>query len=146
MGINSHITWRVIDPVMGVNYNRNAGLMLDAYLTLFIIDASVSVRTRSYSDPRLKWDAGFLRPTSEVEHWVTQTCTWNGTWGWSDTRETWTFSDSHWMGHRVTQTHVERVYSGPRLKSPCFFEREVRILVWNMTFALKRGSRLMTYP
>ena len=32
MGINSHVTWGVIDPVMGMSYNRNAGLALDADL------------------------------------------------------------------------------------------------------------------
>ena len=58
---------------MGVSYNRNTGLALDANLALHIVDAGVSVRTLSCSDPRLKLDAWFLRPASEVERRVAQT-------------------------------------------------------------------------
>ena len=50
---------------MGVSYNRNAGLAVDASLALFVVDVDVSVRTRSCSDPRLKWDAKLLRPVFE---------------------------------------------------------------------------------
>jgi len=53
---------------MGVSYNRNADFMLDADLTLIPVDMGISVRTRSCSDLRSKWDTGFLRPVSEVEH------------------------------------------------------------------------------
>jgi len=55
---------------MGVSYNRNTGLTLDADLALLVVDASVLVRTRSCSDSHLKWDAQFRRPASEVEYWV----------------------------------------------------------------------------
>jgi len=55
---------------MGVSYNRNAGLMLDAELALLVVGAVVLVRMRSYSEPRLKWDAGFLRSASEVKRRV----------------------------------------------------------------------------
>jgi len=37
---------------MGVGYNRNTGLAVDADLELFVVDADVSVRTRSCSDWR----------------------------------------------------------------------------------------------
>ena len=35
-------------------------------LVLFVVNADVLVRTRSYSDPRLKWDAALLRTAFEV--------------------------------------------------------------------------------
>ena len=35
---------------MGISYNRNAGLVVDADLALFVVDADVSVRTRNYLD------------------------------------------------------------------------------------------------
>jgi len=44
----------LIDPVMKVSYNKNAGLALDVDLALLIVDTGVSARTRSCSDPRLK--------------------------------------------------------------------------------------------
>jgi len=46
---------------MGIIYNKNAGLAVDADLVLFVIDVHILVRTRSCSDPRLKWDAELLR-------------------------------------------------------------------------------------
>jgi len=79
---------------MGVSYNRNVSLVLDANLTLLIIDVGISVRTQSYSNPCLKWDTGFLRPASEVEHRAAQTCTWNGTPGYSDPCKMRSSSDS----------------------------------------------------
>ena len=45
MGINSPLRGESIDPVMGVSYNRNAGLELDADLALKVVDTGVSVRT-----------------------------------------------------------------------------------------------------
>ena len=42
MGINSPLRGKLIDPVMGVCYNRNAGLALDADLELLVVDAGVS--------------------------------------------------------------------------------------------------------
>ena len=73
MGINSPLHGELIDPVMGVSYNKNVGLALDADLTLFVVDADVSLecgvarthvrrKMRSCSDPRLKWNAKLLRP------------------------------------------------------------------------------------
>ena len=59
---------------MGISYNRNVGLALDADLALFVVDADVSVRTRSCSGPREAQDAELLRPVFEVEHRVAQIC------------------------------------------------------------------------
>ena len=59
---------------MGVSYNKNAGLAVDADLTLFVVDVDVSVKTQNCSDTRLKWDAEWLRPTFEVRCEVDQTC------------------------------------------------------------------------
>ena len=59
--------WWVNWPSNGVSYNRNAGLALDADLALFVVDEGISVLMQSCSDPRLEWDAMFLRPTSDVE-------------------------------------------------------------------------------
>ena len=42
MGINSSLCWELIDPVMGVCNNRNAGLTLDADLALLVVDADFS--------------------------------------------------------------------------------------------------------
>ena len=42
MGINSPIMWELIDPVMRVGYNKNAGLALDVDLALLVVDAGVS--------------------------------------------------------------------------------------------------------
>ena len=42
MGINSPGCGELIDPVMGVCYNRNVGLVLDADLALLVVDAGVS--------------------------------------------------------------------------------------------------------
>ena len=71
------------DPVMGVSYNRNTCLLLDADLALLVVDASVSkrgvVQTRicsemqGFSDPRLMWSAKLLRPALEMGRGVTQT-------------------------------------------------------------------------
>jgi len=61
MRINAPITWGVNNPVMKVSYNRNLGLVMDADLVLFVVDADVSVRTQSCSDPCLKWDAELLK-------------------------------------------------------------------------------------
>jgi len=123
MGINSPITWGVNWPNNRGQLYRNAGLAVDADLGLFVLDADISVRmqscsdlwetqmqicsdpfeTRSYSDPRLKWDAELLRPTLEVERGVTQTCVrhgvtqiriWCGTRSCSDPRETRNYLDS----------------------------------------------------
>ena len=41
MGINSPGCGELIDPVMGVCYNRNAGLVLDTDLVLVFVDAGV---------------------------------------------------------------------------------------------------------
>ena len=96
MWINSLLRAELIDPVMGVSNNRNAGLTQDADLTLLVVNTGISVRMRSCSDPHLKSDAGFLRPATEVEHRVAQTCARNEQ-GCSEPR---------WMGHRVPQTRI----------------------------------------
>ena len=44
MGINSPITWELIDLVMRVSYNRNAGLVLDADLALLVVNTGISER------------------------------------------------------------------------------------------------------
>ena len=103
---------------MGVSYNRNAGLALDAELALFLVDAGISVRMRSYSDSRLKCDTGFLRPAFKMERGVAQICARRRVLRLAlDGMQS--YSDSRWM----------RVYSSPHLKSPCFLGCEVRILV-----------------
>ena len=68
---------------MGVSYNRNVGLALDADLTLLVVNAGVSKRgvaqtriwseTQGFSDPRLKWSAELLRLALDLECGVTQT-------------------------------------------------------------------------
>ena len=58
---------------MEINYNRNTGLVVDADLALFIVDADISVRMRSCSDPHLQWDTKLLRPAFEVRREVAQT-------------------------------------------------------------------------
>ena len=66
---------------MGVNYKTNASLALDVNLVLFVIDTDVSSergvaqtrvrrKSRSCSDPHLKWNVELLRPAFEVEHKV----------------------------------------------------------------------------
>jgi len=54
MGINSPLRGESIDPVIGVNYNRNVGLPLGADLALLVVNAGISVRTLSFSYPYLK--------------------------------------------------------------------------------------------
>ena len=54
MGINSPLRGESVGPVMGVSYNINASFVLDADLALLVVNADVSVRTRSCSDPHLK--------------------------------------------------------------------------------------------
>jgi len=58
---------------MRVSYNRNASFAVDADLALFVVDADISVRMRSCSDPHLKWDAELLRPPFKVRCEVAQT-------------------------------------------------------------------------
>ena len=41
MGINSPLPEELINPVMGVSYNRSAGLALDADLVVLVIDVGV---------------------------------------------------------------------------------------------------------
>jgi len=86
MGINSPLCGESIDLVMRASYNKNAGFTLDANLALLVVDVGIYIRTRSYSDPSLKWDTGFLRPAFKVERRVAQTCSWNGMRGCSDPR------------------------------------------------------------
>ena len=43
MGINSPLRGELIDPVMGINYNRTAGLMLDTDLALLVVDADAEL-------------------------------------------------------------------------------------------------------
>ena len=52
MGINSPSRENLIDPVIRMSYNRNAGLAVDMDLMLLVVDADVSVRMRSCLDPR----------------------------------------------------------------------------------------------
>jgi len=54
MGINFPLRGESIDPVMGVSYNRNVGLALDADLALIAVDIGISVRTWSCSNLCLK--------------------------------------------------------------------------------------------
>jgi len=42
MGLTPPLCGELIDSVMGVCYNRNAGLALDADLALLIVDAGIS--------------------------------------------------------------------------------------------------------
>ena len=68
---------------MGVSYNRNVGVALDADFALLVVDANVSKRsvaqtriwseTQGFSDQRLKWSAKLLRLAPDLEHGVTQT-------------------------------------------------------------------------
>ena len=44
----------LIDPVMGISYNKNVGLALDADLALLIVDTDVSVKMRKCLDQHLK--------------------------------------------------------------------------------------------
>ena len=67
MGVNCHITWGLIDLVMVINYNRNAGLALDADLTLLVVDTDFLVRMRSCSDPHLTRSTKLLKPISDAE-------------------------------------------------------------------------------
>jgi len=47
---------------MEISYKKNAGLAVDADLTLLVVDTDVSVKMWSYSDPRLKWMRSYLDP------------------------------------------------------------------------------------
>ena len=68
---------------MGICYNRNTGLGLNADLALLVVDAGVSERgvaqtlvrseTQGFSDLRLTWSAKLLRPALEMGRRVTQT-------------------------------------------------------------------------
>ena len=42
MGLTPPLRGELIDPIIGVSYNRNAGLALDVDLTLLVVNASVS--------------------------------------------------------------------------------------------------------
>ena len=44
MGIKSPLRGELIELVMGVCYNRNVGLALDADLILLVVDAGISER------------------------------------------------------------------------------------------------------
>jgi len=98
---------------------------------------------------RASQNAELIRLAFEVRHRVSQTLIWSRAPSCSDSSLTWnakllrlalvgTQSYSH---SRRTQA-----CSSPRLKSPYFLGREVRISVQNATFALKWGSRLITCP
>ena len=41
-GLNPRLYGELIDPVMGVSYNRNAGLALDVDLALLVVDPGIS--------------------------------------------------------------------------------------------------------
>ena len=67
---------------MGVYYNRNAGLALDADLALLVVDAGLECgvaqthilsETQDFSDPHLKWNAKLLRLVLGIERGVTHT-------------------------------------------------------------------------
>ena len=45
MGLTVPLCEKLINPVMGISYNRNVGLVLNAGLALFVIDADVSSGT-----------------------------------------------------------------------------------------------------
>ena len=65
MGITPSLSGRnvgVIDPVMADSYSRNAGLALDANLTLML-------RCEAYRPP-LCWNVELLRLVSELKHEV----------------------------------------------------------------------------
>ena len=74
MGINFLLCGKLIDLVMGISYNINAGLALDADLALFAVDADVSVKMRSCSDLQEAQDAKLLIATFEVKRRVAHTC------------------------------------------------------------------------
>jgi len=74
MGINSPITWGVNCLNNRDSYNRNAGLVLNEDLALFVVDANVSVRMRICSDPHEAQDAELLRLAFEVKRRVAHTC------------------------------------------------------------------------
>jgi len=96
-GLTPLLHRELIDPVVRVNYNRNAGLVLDADLALLIVDAGISVRMQSCSDSHLKRDTGFLRPHVWSGRQVAQTHAWHGMQSYSDSR--WmgrSYSDSRW--------------------------------------------------
>jgi len=95
---------------MGVSYNRNTGLALGTDLALLVVDAGISVRTRSCSDPHLKWDTGFLGPASKVRRMVSQTFVWSETQSFSDPRLKWSaklLRSALEMGYGVAQTLCE---------------------------------------
>ena len=43
-GLTPPLRGELIDPVMDVSYNKNAGLMLDADPVLLVVDAGISER------------------------------------------------------------------------------------------------------
>jgi len=67
MGLTLTLRGELIDPVMGISYNRNAGPALDTDHVLLVVDADVSVRTWSCSDPHLTRSAELLRAAWDME-------------------------------------------------------------------------------
>ena len=128
---------------MRVSYNRNAGVTLDADLALLVIDVGVSVKTWSCSDSRLKWDAWFLRPASEVEHQVAKTRAWNRRRSYSDSvgwdAELLRLALNASLLRPASEVSILLGTRGPHFSSG----REVLVSVQN---ALKWGSRQMTCP
>jgi len=59
---------------------------------------------QGFSDPHLMWSTELLKLTLEMECGVAQTL-----------RQTWSYSDSCWMGCRVTQTRVECGFTQARV-------------------------------
>jgi len=121
---------------MGVSYNRNVGLALDTGLAMLVVDMNVPrcgvAQTRIwsemqvFSDPGMKWSTKLFRFALDLEHEVTQT--------------------------RVGRdAELLKLTSNAGLLRPA---SEVSILlgirgyvsVQDVIFALKWGSRLMTYP
>jgi len=86
--------------------------------------------TQGFLNLRLKWSAKLLRPALEMGHRAAQIRVWNGTRGCSDPCLRW---DAGFLrpasDAELLRLALNAVYSGPRLKSLCLFEREVSILV-----------------
>jgi len=41
MEIIPTLCWELIDPILGINYNRNVGLVQDADHSLLVVDAGI---------------------------------------------------------------------------------------------------------
>ena len=90
---------------MGISYNRNASLVVDADLTLFVVDADVYTELL-----RSAFEVERRVAQTRIRRRVTQTRVENGIRSCSNSRET-------------------RNYLDPRLKFLFFFGRKVCVLI-----------------